>query len=269
MKTLILSDAHLDFWAHQGRDPFVIAADLIKDLDAVIFAGDLCNNGYKKWPVLLPVLKKIFGDIAMFILPGNHDFYDFRLLDEQKLGAIAEENGITYAQMTNFTLGKTRVLSATLWTDFAAGKHQQTDMEIAKHRMNDYKSIKLGNGKYHPISPMHTVRVHEKHLNFIKSELELSFQGPHIGPTIVVTHHAPNPDVLGPRSKGVESAYASDLSSLMTGPHAPDAWFFGHAHDSRDMQCGKTKLHCVSLGYADEASDEHVHRVFSKTIFDL
>ena len=40
----------------------------------------------------------------------------------------------------------------------------------------------------------------------------------------------------------IDAAYASDLSSILKGEHAPDIWIHGHVHASRDYRVGRTRV---------------------------
>lgn len=63
---------------------------------------------------LLPLSK-----VAVFL--GDHNFYDFRLDGEDRLGQIASEFNVRYAQKKPLIFGRTRFLCATLWTDLELG----------------------------------------------------------------------------------------------------------------------------------------------------
>lgn len=50
MNVLITADLHLDLWARAGRDPFAGIVPVLRDLDALIIAGDLANDPKRNWP---------------------------------------------------------------------------------------------------------------------------------------------------------------------------------------------------------------------------
>lgn len=50
MNILITADLHLDLWARAERDPFVGIVPMLRDLDALIVAGDLADNPHRNWP---------------------------------------------------------------------------------------------------------------------------------------------------------------------------------------------------------------------------
>ena len=44
MSILITADPHLDLWTREGRDPFAGIVPVLRDLDALVIAGDLANS---------------------------------------------------------------------------------------------------------------------------------------------------------------------------------------------------------------------------------
>ena len=248
MKILILADQHDDFWAEAGRDPFAGCEDLLDGVEALVLAGDLANKPQVRWKQVFARLRARFGDIPIFAFPGNHDFYNWHIDREDRLAEIAAEWSVVYAQKKGLRLGATRLLCCTLWTDLALGPGRVRNGEVVPQVMTDYRMIRHAGAGYRRVRPSDLVAVHHEHRAWLDGELAQAFDGP----TVMVTHHAPHPDVLPAHAEGVDAAYASDLSTILMGPHAPDLWLFGHAHDARDLRAGRAELRCVSLGYPDE-----------------
>lgn len=252
MKTLALSDLHDDFWADKQRDPFAACVDIIRDVEAIVLAGDISNKPKVRWKYAFGRLRDRFGDIPIHAFPGNHDFYDWRLDQEDRLADFASEFDVHYAQMKAVVLGRTRLLCATLWTDLEIGPGYAANAVHLPTRMNDYRYIRVATGGYRRVFPDEIRRVHARHRTWIKESLAAPFDGP----TCVITHHAPHPGVLIDALAGIEAGYASDLSEILASNDAPDEWLFGHCHEAEPMVVGKTRLSCVSLGYPFEIADE-------------
>jgi predicted phosphodiesterase len=266
MKTLILSDLHDDFWAEAKRDPFEPCADILQGLEAIVLAGDITNKPRVRWKLAFTRLRDRFGAIPIHVIPGNHDFYDWRIDCEERLAGFAAPHDVHYAQAKTIHLGRTRLICATLWTDFELGDGLHHNEVFVPSRMNDYRYIRHEAGGYRRARPADTIKIHHEHRHFI----ERALAAPHDGLTFVVTHHAPHPGVLRHYGEGLDAAYASDLSEIIEGSNRPDRWLFGHSHDSRDLDLNGCALRCVSLGYPDDvATNDEIRRRVSRAIFDL
>jgi len=250
VKLLILSDLHDDFWAESGRDPFRGIEHLIGDLDHLLIAGDLTNKPKVRWKYAFGRLSQLLPLSRVSIFPGNHDFYDFRLDGEDRLEQIAASFGVHYAQKKQLAFGRTRILCATLWTDFELGAARHISDDHVRTRMNDYKHIRVASKGYRKLRLADVVATHRHHLDWLDQALSETFDGQ----TFVATHHAPHPSVLEDLSGPLAAAYASDLSALIQ-KHRPERWFFGHCHGAKNAHVGDTQLINVSLGYPDEVTD--------------
>jgi Icc-related predicted phosphoesterase len=250
LKFLVLADLHLDIWEESRRDPLAGLEDEFSSLDLLILAGDLTNKPKVRWAPALQRLKSLMpnGEIAIF--PGNHDFYQFRLDDENRLREIAKATGVQYCNAGTLQLGGTRFLCATLWTDYELGPGRLANEAHIPTRMNDFRAIRIASDGYRKPFARDFVQKHLAHKSWLASALA----GPFDGRTMVVTHHAPHPGVLAPYAEGLDAAYASNLEDFIL-EHAPDEWLFGHCHDANEITVGKTLLRNVSLGYPGEVPD--------------
>ncbi|WP_052265247.1 metallophosphoesterase [Ruegeria sp. ANG-R] len=250
MRVLILSDLHDDFWAECKRNPFEGLKGTIAKLDYLLLAGDVSNKPTIRWKYAFERLSKLLPLERVSVFPGNHDFYDFRIDGEGRLKEIASSFGVNYAQKKQIILGDTRILCATLWTDFELGLGSALNAGTITSRMNDYKKIRVAAQGYRKLWPSDLLSRHRDHMRWLEDNLSKSFDGQ----TFIATHHAPHQCVLPDEMEGLEAAYASDLSGLIT-TYKPDQWFFGHCHNAQDTKLDKTQLCNVSLGYPDEVND--------------
>lgn len=263
-----LSDLHQEFLRdpEAGKHPltrFDLAANCPSDVDAIVIAGDLdvsLENSLRR------IADELGGGPPVLYVPGNHDFYtsdgdQFTLAEMKARGdELAEYLGITLLQNSTVHIGDTRFIGSTLWTDFeSVGRgflRSKTTEAEGRDGMNDYRYIKREStatpGKRKRIRPQDTIAEHRIAREYIESEL----QKPHTGETVVVTHHAPHPLSLDPAYDRLNYAYASNLSSIMEEPYAPDLWLHGHIHQTRDYQFGRTRVVANPRGYAwDEQND--------------
>lgn len=73
MNILITADLHLDLWADAGRDPFAGILPMLRDLNALIVAGDLASDP--------------LSPAQIWVTPGNHDYYGAALDDDVLAGS--------------------------------------------------------------------------------------------------------------------------------------------------------------------------------------
>ncbi|MDF3606605.1 metallophosphoesterase [Paracoccus sp. DMF-8] len=247
MTILITADLHLDLWAHAGRDPFAGTLPVLRDLDALIIAGDLANDPQRNWPWALTRIVRLVSPARVWVIPGNHDYYG-ATLDDGPLDELAKAAGVSLAQKLVLTFGRCRLLCCTLWTDFALLGDPAIAMERAALAMPDYDRIFRAGGDL--ISPEDTVEIHRDHLDWLTREIAR----PWPGQTVIVTHHAPSAAVSGPLSQ-LSPAFASDLEGWIEA-HRPDCWFFGHTHRPLSARIRGAPVINVSLGYPDEVPED-------------
>ncbi|RDD72585.1 metallophosphoesterase [Paracoccus versutus] len=243
MNILVTADLHLDLWARAGRDPFAGILPVLRDLDALIIAGDLANDPQRNWSWALSRIARLVSPARIWVIPGNHDYYG-ATLDDILLAGIATEAGASLAQKRVLTFGSCRILCCTLWTDFALLGDPKVAMDRAAMAMPDYDRIRREDGD--PITPGDTAAIHRDHLDWLSHEIAK----PWAGQTVIVTHHAPSAAVSGPIS-GISPAFASDLDGWIEAQR-PDYWFFGHTHRPLAARIRGAPIVNVSLGYPDE-----------------
>lgn len=146
MTILITADLHLDLWADAGRDPFAGIVPVLRDLDALIIAGDLANDPQRNWPWALARIARLVSPAKIWVIPGNHDYYG-ATLDDDILARITAEAGANLAQKQVLTFGNCRLLCCTLWTDFALLGDPGTAMVRAAMAMLDYTPDPPGGGQ--------------------------------------------------------------------------------------------------------------------------
>lgn len=163
---------------------------------------------------------------------------------------MAARQGIHLLMDDAVTLGGTRFLGGTLWTDFRLSSFSLTHaFRSAQGRdgMVDYRRIRTGPRSRDRIEPEAVLAMHRATRAFLGDE----FTRPHDGPTVVVTHHAPHPDSLTSRYAHLAWCDASDLSELIE-EHGPDLWVHGHVHRHANYRIGRTRIVCNARGHADE-----------------
>lgn len=243
MRILVTADWHLEFWTH--RDPLATLLPVLPALDALIIAGDLANDPLNRWPEALVRIGRLINPAKVFLIPGNHDYYRFRLDGDDRLRAIAEAAGMRFAQKRMLTFGTIRLLCCTLWSDFRLTGDRAGAMRMAARAMNDYRLI-ARDASDTRARPEDTLTLHEDHLAWLTEAIARPFPRR----TVIVTHHGPSPGASGPID-GLTPAFTSDLDAWIL-RHRPDLWLFGHTHRHLRTEVGRTPVVNVSLGYPDE-----------------
>ena len=99
MNILITADLQLDLWARAERDPFAGILLVLRDLDALIIAGDLTNDSQRNWPWALARLGRLVSPGRIWVIPGNHDYYGVTL-----------DDGVLGSRLINFRARRGRLL---------------------------------------------------------------------------------------------------------------------------------------------------------------
>lgn len=262
----VLADFHLDHWQRTHRNPlrdFELEGLLRSDLDALIIAGDLING-----PPLN--LKKAFEFLTVYIpsdriyfLPGNHDYYNSSLAVDPEMAAVVQAAGGHFLQKAVLRHGTTRLLCATLWTDYDLCGDSADAMMVAEQLMNDHRSIArdgpdpsndlevlLPPSIKRRISAGDLRALHREHRAWLEGELTESHPHGEDGQTVVITHHGPHPLVAGAIDR-LTPAFHSDLTDVLNA-HDIDAWFFGHSHRHHREVIEGCDVRNISIGYPDE-----------------
>lgn len=264
----VIADTHFDNWSRYAADPLseegLEALIRAREPDLLVVAGDLSDDPVRTWPKVLTRLRKLVDPAKTAIVPGNHDYYGFRLDGEHLLREMCEAAGVHFAQKSEIRIGSTRVLACTLWTDFALCGDVPRALETAKRGMTDYRMIRTGvpglpfdRQNTRLITPQDILMIHAEH----KAWLETALRAPHFagadGRTVVVTHHGPSPTTAAGEIDRLTAAFHSDLDDLIIETQ-PDAWFFGHSHRRCRAIVGRTDIRCVSIGYIQEQGTHSV-----------
>jgi predicted phosphodiesterase len=224
------------------------------DSDVMVVAGDLIPKAERgvRW-----LLERVPDRPVIYVM-GNHEFYGVdidRTLEKAKEAAVG--TNIHVLQDETLRLGDVTFACCTLWTDFEIRGDPHRAMAVAAERMNDFKKIRTG--RYvERFRPPHALARHRRSRAFLETELRKERPGP----LVIVTHHAPVPEMSDePGGSGedptLDPAFRSDLTALMV--PAPDdgrgalrpaqVWIYGHTHESFDAVIGETRVLSNAKGY--------------------
>jgi len=207
-----------------------------------------------------------FGDMPVVQIAGNHEYYESVLDHEQaEMRRKAEEHGVHFLDCNEVVIAGVRFLGCTLWTDFRlridnpgfAGQpirllsDRYRSMRESSRYLADYSAIRVDDPSTsnsrgsRRLVPMDTLQIHRRHRSWLRRKLAEPFEGP----TVVVTHHAPN-------RKSLAQRFAEDWSSggfvnemLPEFFETPVLWVHGHTHDSFDYQVEGCRVISNPRGY--------------------
>lgn len=237
----VLSDLHLDVCPLDLDPP---------PHDVAVIAGDV---GERLCDRVLPWLRGLRGPVVY--VPGNHDFwrttYQKEVAEARELAAAARIHLLIEGETA--VVAGVRFVGATLWTDWDLRPEERaratSEGAAREGGMRDVRRIKWRRGPqdYSKFLPRFSADLHREQ----RRRIETALAEPYAGPTVVVTHHAPHERSLrgGGWRTPLDAAYASDLSAILEGPHAPALWIHGHIHECRDYRVGATRIVANPRGY--------------------
>lgn len=264
MKILVTADIHDDNRQARGLPVIEGGAGILASADMLIVAGDLANDPERNWPGALERLSRLIEPERIWVIPGNHDYYRFRLDGDDRLAEIAARAGVNFAQKTAIEADGLRLLLCTLWTDFRLKGGEKTAMAAARRGLNDYNFITLPgeHGGLRQIRPEETLAVHLDHRAWLEAELSRPWEGR----TVVVTHHCPHPSATG-FVDAITPAFTSNLGAMIR-KYRPEAWIFGHTHRRLRARVGRTEVRNASLGYPHELLGGMVSQYLAHGLID-
>jgi Icc-related predicted phosphoesterase len=239
----IFSDLHVDV---SPPPPIAIGGDV----DLVVVAGDTAQGAHNSFVALRRIVPE---KIPIVMVMGNHEFYR-RCLPEELLQAkeLAPNFNVSLLETDSVVLGGgVRFAGCTLWTDYRlfGANNAAAAMRVASQGLNDHRLISWRKNPWQRFRPEEALLTHTASKAFLTRTLATPFAGP----TVVVTHHAPQWLSVHPqyRSDLLTAAFVSDLSALIM-EFQPALWVHGHVHSSFDYAVGRTRVLCNPHGYWDE-----------------
>jgi Icc-related predicted phosphoesterase len=240
MKIQVFSDLHVDV---SPPPPITIGGDV----DLVVVAGDTAQGAHNSFVALRRIVPE---KIPIVMVMGNHEFYR-RCLPDELLQAreLARSFNVQILENDAVVLGGIRFAGCTLWTDYKlfGANNAAAAMRVASHGLNDHRLINWRKNPWQRFRPEEALLTHIASKAFLVETLATP------GPTVVVSHHAPQWLSVHPqyRSDLLTAAFVSDLSALIM-EFQPDLWVHGHVHSSFDYAVGRTLVLCNPHGYWDE-----------------
>jgi hypothetical protein len=247
------------------------------DVDLVAVAGDICEGARNSFSELRRIVPE---RIPIVMTMGNHEYYRRFLRDELAAAKemapdynviLLEDAATVIGGVRNnvAVIGGVRIVGATLWTDYRLfGAHNApAAMNAARTGMNDHRLIGWRKDPWERFRPQEALMLHAASRSFFAE----TFATPFAGPTLALSHHAPDARSVPKRfaSDILSAAFASQVLESLIGvaseedgramtPPDSDAnarvghWIHGHTHDSFDYVVGATRVIANPHGYGNE-----------------
>lgn len=239
MKIQILSDLHLSVAPMEvprtAADVVVLAGDIARPRQAIEWALGFAQ------PVVY--------------VPGNHEYYGGSLpAVAAELRALARGTHVHVLDEDALELEGVRFVGATLWTDFLLFDDPRACDEAsaaAARLIADFRRIAVEGGA--PFTPEHCRRLCRRAAGWLSQQL-----AGQVGPTVVVTHHAPSARSVEPKhaASPLNVAFVSNLDALVERSGA-GLWIHGHTHYPVDYAIGATRVFSNPRGYARDGTPEN------------
>ena len=242
MKLNVLSDLHLSVGGL--RHPR-------NDADVVVLAGDIARpRESAAWALE-------FDKPVLYVL-GNHEFYGGSIEGTpDALKRLCAGTHVHVLDDDEIVIDGVRFLGSTLWTDFMLfgdGDARDAAMADARHLMRDFSRIRLGDATSELFTPEDSAALFQRHAEWLSQRLDTE----HLGPTVVITHHAPSRQSVHPRFADslLSACFVSDAEHFL-GAERAQLWIHGHTHDSFDYSVHGTRVVCNPRGYVQAGVNEN------------
>lgn len=242
VKISLLSDLHLSVHPmappQTGADVVVLAGDIWRPAEAMQWARQF--------------------DVPTIFVPGNHEFYGNDLVGTMReLRSAAQDSQVHILQKQVLRLNGVRFIGCTLWTDFRffeSAEQRDQGLKQATELVRDFSRIRVSPDFPETFTPALSQMLFDDTVAW----LEQQFAQHHDGPTVVISHHAPNYRSVHERFAGsaLNACFVSELEQRILA-WQPAFWLHGHMHDSSDYLIGATRVLCNPRGYARGGNAEN------------
>lgn len=238
MRIQLISDLHLENYpdfmprAAPAVDVLILAGDVGSYQQGSLLKGN--DFGLSRFSPRRPGAEWP----RVFYLPGNHEFdaLDYEAT-YRRLRTSCEALGIEWLEREIITVGTTRFIGTTLWSDFEALSklkstiaEQKKALDKAYRAANFYlsKNTTFKNGEPMLAEDIRSL-AHE-----CQSWLRAALAVPFDGTTVTVTHFAPTLGSADPRY-GLTSGTAGFCNALDDLLPLSQVWMHGHLHCANDF----------------------------------
>jgi predicted phosphodiesterase len=210
-----------------------------QDADLVILAGDIDIHAKGvAWA------NTTFSCPVIYVA-GNHEYYKGHIDKTLRKMKDAAAPHVHVLENEVFVWQQIRFLGTTAWTDFSSTGDVVAATRLAGECMNDFRVIRA-DAAYRRLRPDDVASKNRLAREWLTQELSKPFNGK----TVVITHHAPTPSVVGDKTDGhLSAAYTNHWPALI---EKTDLWVFGHTHRAVDIELVGCRVISNPRGYPGE-----------------
>jgi predicted phosphodiesterase len=233
MRILPLSDLHMESTRGWDLPPL----HELPPFDVAVVAGDLTTRMARG----VQLIHRWIPGRACLYVAGNHEHYGTDIdINVAKAREAAKGTSVLVASNDVHSIDGVDFLGCTLWTNFDLFGDRHKAMVLAGDMMNDFSKIRVDNYR-RKFRPADALARHNESVAFLKNGLARS----NASQKVVVTHHKPIAtagDLKAPDGYPdlIQANYCSDLTADFF-VDGPDAWVFGHTHQSVDAVVGRDR----------------------------
>lgn len=243
MKIQLISDLHLEFYRDRWNDHPVFIEHQWANADVIVVAGDFAVGPYSVLAGLRK-LREVYKHVVY--VPGNHEYYGYRMYEFDGMLKNLEDEGIYFLNPGHIKIEDTTFIGACLWTNF---RNDHFAKLAAKDIISDFYHIK-------DFSTSGAVGLYTAHLDYIKRIYEIT-----PGKKVIVTHFLPAIEAIDPQymrnpDSSLNKYFANDLGNWIA-DMTDTTWMFGHTHSSVDKMLGDTRILANPYGYYPEAVNKN------------
>jgi hypothetical protein len=247
-----ISDIHLEF--HDKLNSGSIQPEMFLNPVAPYLA--LCGDiGFPERPALRVFLEWCSKNYQhVFWVPGNHEFYNFGLLEKhtyvKKIDLCRKVceplSNVHFLQKETYFLAEWNlwIAGCTLWSAFSPDQ----DMRVG-FSMNDTRQIYTDEGEN--AFPSDLRKWHQEEKEWLLEQVDtcerMKFE------LLVLTHHLPSYDLIHPKYQGhpLDYCFASQLDSHIHSPIV--GWLCGHSHSPVQKEINGVPCALNPYGYPMQA----------------
>lgn len=224
-----VSDVHLEM--HDKHNEGQITPHMFVQPAAPYLAlcGDIGIPELKAYERFLQYCSQGWKEV--FLLPGNHEFYNYRVREKHDMptktalleSLCAKFPNVHFLNCRSFDLPDTsiRLLGCTLWSDTSMGDRYKILMG-----MNDAKQIYWEGNE--PFLPEQMTMLHIEQKAWLEEQIQKA--ATEKIRLVVLSHYLPSYELIAEKYKGnpLNMCFASECEDLMKPP--VEAWICGHSH---------------------------------------
>eukprot|EP00755_Sulcionema_specki_P031060 Sspe_Gene.95832::Locus_68145_Transcript_1_1_Confidence_1.000_Length_1107::g.95832::m.95832 len=267
----VISDIHLEYYGSNFRR-FLLAIPGFGTQPAealantyLILAGDIGDPGSLTYAAFIRRVSSLYR--AVIVIAGNHEYYHTRPpsyasrtmaeTDALMQRVCSQHDNVHLLRNSWVDLGPFAVIGSTLWGALPDGEAERLELSES---LSDFSHIYTERARQ--LTPEAYEGMGKECRDYLRRAIrEVALLEK---PVVVVTHHAPDKEVLrgGKAEVDLRERFGDLPFDSLAAPYASAGmdevarqtalWVHGHVHCSQEVWWNGTRVLCNALGYKDE-----------------